>query len=85
MCVIVCIAVLLALHLEVKSRDISTSTASHTAELIGQTVYITKNGSKYHLNLECPYVRGKDNLTTMDIKDAEKQYGLCSYCERHYA
>lgn len=49
-------------------------------------VYLAKTGTVYHLFQDCPYIKGRDGVTTTTVKGAFEQRGLsklCSWCQKH--
>ena len=45
--------------------------------------YITTYGTKYH-NMNCPYIKNKDNIKSISLEDAILQhYETCSVCINH--
>ena len=47
-------------------------------ETLNQNVYVTHSGKRYHTE-DCYFVRNKDTLS-MELKEAQKQYKPCVFC-----
>lgn len=66
---------------EAETAPVQQLESVSTQNIIENTVYITKTGKKYH-NLNCGYVNGKTNITTLKLSEAiERGLTPCSRCK----